>query len=515
LAQSTDQQKVATGFLRNSMNTPEGGILPEEYRSLYNIDKVDTVSTAFLGLTVKCAQCHDHKFDPISQKDFYSMYAFFNTSSEGGMGSKKGNSKPYVEVNSLLTPKAEMIKAYQQRIVELENKKKFVRQQKSYLDFPVKFGIKTIDKEISTLKKQIKRGKTSVMVMDYKKRKTHVFIRGQYTNLGEEVEPGALQQIFPFDEKYPKNRLGLAQWMLAHDNPLTARVAVNRYWQLIFGTGLVKTAEDFGSQGEFPSHRKLLDYLAVEFRDNKWNIRDLIKKMVMSATYQQSSKEKAQFAEKDPYNRLHYRAPVFRLAAEFVRDNALAAAGLLNRHIGGPSVYSAQPGGLWSQVSHFGNKAAFTAQTFIESEASALYRRSMYTVVKRTAGHPAMAAFDAPSRETCTTRRQQTNTPLQSLVMMNDPQFLNAARALALRMTAHTGDLQGRLKNGFLLVTGRQPQARELAVLTNAYEEQLRHYQSRPEDTKSLLTREGSASDAAMVMTASTLLNLSESITRN
>jgi hypothetical protein len=515
LSEEEIQRVVATGFLRNGMNTHEGGTLPEEYITFYHNDKVDTVSTAFLGMTTKCAQCHDHKFDPISQKDFYSMYAFFNNSSESGMGAGRGgNSKPFIRVNSLLTPKDEMLKNYKERISELKELQAEIKKQENYLGFKSIKGVKNIDKEIHVLDEQIKSGKTSVMVMDWRAKKTHIRIRGQYDQLGEEVSPAALGQILAFDEQYPKNRLGLAQWILAEDNPLTARVAVNRYWQMIFGTGLVKTSEDFGSQGEYPSHLELLDVLALDFRKNDWDIRHLIKKIVMSATYQQSSKYNAKAAKFDPYNRLHHRAPSFRLSAELVRDNALEISGLLNHKVGGPSVHPVQPLGLWAQISHFGHGGGggFSSQAYYEGKT---LRRSMYTAIKRTAGHPAMAAFDAPNREVCTVRRQQTNTPLQSLVMLNDPQFMQVATFLAKRMKAKSEEVEEQLIYGFELATGRLASRAEIDLIKQNYEKQLKFYTENKEHLEKMIEAGNDADIGALIVSASMMINLSESMTRN
>lgn len=515
LSEEEIQRVVATGFLRNGMNTHEGGTLPEEYITFYHNDKVDTVSTAFLGMTTKCAQCHDHKFDPISQKDFYSMYAFFNNSSESGMGAGRGgNSKPFIRVNSLLTPKDEMLKNYKERISELKELQAEIKKQENYLGFKSIKGVKNIDKEIHVLDEQIKSGKTSVMVMDWRAKKTHIRIRGQYDQLGEEVSPAALGQILAFDDKYPSNRLGLAQWILDKENPLTARVAVNRYWQMIFGMGLVKTSEDFGSQGEYPSHLELLDVLALDFRDNNWDIRRLIKKIVMSATYQQISKYNAKAAKVDPYNRLHHRAPSFRLSAELVRDNALQISGLMNQKVGGPSVHPVQPTGLWAQVSHFGHGGGggFSSQAYYEGKS---LRRSMYTAIKRTAGHPAMAAFDAPNREVCTVRRQQTNTPLQSLVMLNDPQFMGTARSLAKRMKLKTPVVDEQLAYGFTLSTGRPPSAQETALLLQNYKQQLKFYTEHKEELAKLKSTQGNPEHGALIISASMMINLSETMTRN
>ena len=519
----TDEEKsevqkiVATGFLRNSMNTHEGGTIAEEYRVQYNVDKVDTMSTAFLGLTVKCSQCHDHKYDPVSQEDFFKLYAFFNNSSEGGKGATNGNTKPLIEVNSILTGKEAMIASYKQRIEDLKNLRKKLNDKEDYLGFPGKIAHKSIDEEIRVLEKQILSGKTSVMVMDEKSnRETFILDRGQYNKPTKKVTPGVPEAILKFPEDAPQNRLGLARWLLDDKNPLTARVAVNRFWQIIFGNGIVRTSEDFGNQGEVPSHPELLDYLAVDFRENGWNVRRLIKQIVMSSTYRQSSVNNQNYAVKDPYNRLMWKAPSFRLPAEFVRDNALAIAGILNREVGGPSVYPVQPKGLWAQVSHFGYPNPFTAQAYFESSNKGQVRRSMYTVIKRTAVNPTMATFDAPVRETCTARRLSTNTPLQSLVLMNDPQFVNASKFLSLRMKNVKGNLSHKLTFGFQLATARHPGKKELSILLQAFDEQKKFYEKNPDSVRQLVgVTDAAPEDAAMVIVASTILNLSETVTRN
>ena len=514
---ATDQQKVATGFLRNSMNTHEGGTIAEEYRVQYNVDKVDTMSTAFLGLTVKCSQCHDHKYDPISQKNFYEIFAFFNNSSEGGKGAKNGNTKPLIEVNSVLTSKEEMIVAYQTRVFELEKQKAAIDSKNDYRGYKGANMIKSINEEIRVIQEQIKKGKTSVMIMDEKgKRETFILDRGQYSKPTTKVMPGVPESLLPFPADAPTNRLGLVQWLLDEKNPLTARVAVNRFWQLIFGTGLVKSAEDFGNQGDVPSHPKLLDNLAIDFRENGWDVRRLLKQIVMSSTYRQSSKNNASYTVKDPYNRLLWRSPTYRLSAEFVRDNALSIAGILNYKIGGPSVYPPQPEGLWAQVSHYGHPTQFTAQAYYLSAPQNHVRRSMYTVIKRTAVNPTMATFDAPTRETCTARRLATNTPLQSLALLNDPQFVSAARFFGQRIKKHSSDLNGQLIYGFRLATGRKPSGKELAILIESYVQQKEYYSKNPTEVSKLLNSDkAGVDDAALTLIASTILNLSETLTRN
>jgi hypothetical protein len=511
LPNATDHQKSATGFLRNSMNTHEGGTIAEEYRVQYTVDKLDTVATTFMGLTVKCAQCHDHKFDPISQKHFYELFAYFNNSSEGGKGAANGNSKPFIHLNSELTPADKMKGFHQDRIAELNSFKNLIKDQKERYGYKIGVTIKSIDKEISIINKQLKSGKTSAMIMDSNsKRKTFILDRGQYNKPTTEVSVGVLEGLLAMPAEYPKNRLGLAKWLTHPDHPLTARVAANRIWQLIFNRGLVETSEDFGSQGSVPTHPKLLDFLAVQLQEDNWNIRKLVKFIVMSATYQQSSVVKEQYLEVDPQNKLYTYAPSFRLPAELIRDNALAISGLLNKEIGGPSVYPPQPGGLWSQVSHFGYPGSFTAQTFFPSLGENRYRRSMYTAIKRTALNPSMAGFDAPSRETCSTRRLTTNTPIQALVTLNDPQFVEAAEAFSKKMAATSKDLNGQIIFAFKQALARSPKKDELNTLKKAFHEQLAFYQKNKD-----LCFKNTPQQAALNAIASIILNLSETLTRN
>ena len=438
LPNATDAQKIATGFLRNGMNTHEGGTIAEEYRVAYIVDKIDTVGTALMGLTLKCAQCHDHKYDSISQEEYYRFFAFFNTSSEGGKGAANGNTAPKIATHSPLRDPQAMKQDLSERLATLDRLRKEGK------------GVfaKTVDVERAVLEKQIKSGKTSVMVMDHKagRRPTHVLIRGQYDKKGKRVEPGVPSILPPLKAQNADQptRLDLARWLVRSDHPLAARVAVNRYWQMVFGTGLVPTPEDFGTQGTPPSHPKLLDWLAADFQKNGWDVRRLLKQIVLSETYRRRSEVTETMRSADPTNRFLARSPRYRLAAELIRDNALAIGGLLDRTIGGPSVYPDQPEGLWRQVSHYGYPKPFTAQIYLPGGPKARHRRSMYTVWKRTAPPPDLAIFDAPTRETCSVRRQSTNTPLQALVTLNDPQFLEAGRALAQRLiqSCH-GDASG------------------------------------------------------------------------
>ena len=296
---------------------------------------------------------------------------------------------------------------------------------------------------------------------------------------------------------------------------------MNRYWQMIFGTGIVKTSEDFGSQGEYPSHPELLDRLAKDFISSGWDLRKMIKRIVMSDTYKQKSNLTKKAKEKDPYNRLLSRSPRFRIDAEFVRDSALFASGLLNREIGGPSVYPYQPNDLWADVSHYGYPAGFTSQKYLPGSGSANHRRSMYTVWKRTSPPPSMIIFDAPNRETCTVRRLQTNTPMQALVLQNDPQYLEAAVSLGKIMSLKPTPQEG-IEEGFIKTLGRKPKQKELTILMSSLTHYLSIYESRQKDAISLLkagqsiekSSMAAKNNAAWTLVASTLLNMDEFVTR-
>jgi hypothetical protein len=326
------------------------------------------------------------------------------------------------------------------------------------------------------------------------RRPAHVLNRGNYDEPLDEVSPDVPAVLPPLPEDAPRNRLGLARWLVAPDHPLTARVTVNRYWQQHFGTGLVSTAEDFGGQGDWPSHPGLLDWLASEFIDSGWDVKHMHRLMVTSATYRQSSRMTPQKLERDPENRLMSRGPRFRLDAETIRDQALAAGGLLVNRIGGPSVRPYQPVGLWKAVAYTDSNT----NTFEQDAGDALYRRSLYTFWKRTSPPPSMASFDAPTRETCVVRRPRTNTPLQSLVLLNDPQFVEAARGMAQRVMNDAREPAARATMGFRLVTARHPDERELAVLVDAYEQQRDRYRDDAEAAQLLIDVGDSAPDPAL-----------------
>ncbi|MEO1530420.1 MAG: DUF1553 domain-containing protein, partial [Planctomycetota bacterium] len=366
---------------------------------------------------------------------------------------------------------------------------------------------------------ELKKPLTTVMVMGNqgKPRDTFILDRGAYDSpTDKKVEPGTMSVLPPMGDDLPRDRLGLAKWLFQDDHPLTARVAVNRYWQLFFGTGLVATPQDFGAQGDFPSHPELLDWLAVDFRENGWNVKRLVKQIVMSSTYRQRSASDRSEFEQDPDNRLLARGPRFRLQGEFIRDNALFVSGLLVDRLGGPGVKPYQPPGLWKEVSLGGNPR------FVQDKGDKLYRRSLYTYWKRSAPPPSMQIFDAPTREKCTVIRARTNTPLQALVTLNDVQFVEAARHFAQRLLAKSASDQSRLEEGFRIVTARRPTDSETEILNRILDDATKRYESDIEAAKKLLDVGDSERDmslspathAAWTIVASSLLNLDETLTR-
>lgn len=773
LPNPTRDQKIATGFNRNHPINFEGGAIPDEYHAAYIFDRIDTTSTVFMGLTMRCCQCHDHKYDPLTQKDFYRFYAFFNNVPEAGLDGYKGNAVPFMRI-----PSAEQetkVKTLEARITQLDDAAKqrvklassnmptweagaenaepqaaveglaahyalgeggahslldgpdgkivgnaaradgrngsaLQFDGSSYVDlgsslafdrtdqvsyggwvYPtsndagavlsrmddadqnrgwdlylqggrafvhlinqwdknairvdtknamalnqwhhvlvtydgsskaqgvhvyvdgkaqelnvthnaltgtirtekaariggrtpgalfkgriqdVRFyhrelssadveelyrwdGVRTIlttDRAKRTPAQQTelegyflsrfdepyrkltadlevaRKEKTAVeaaipntMVMQEmdKPRDTFMLLRGEYDKKGDKVTAGVPAVLPAIPAGLPANRLGLAKWLVDPSHPLTARVAVNRYWQLYFGEGLVRTSENFGLQGERPTDPELLDWLATEFIRTGWDVKGMQRLIVTSATYRQSSAVAPAMEQRDPENRLLARGPRFRMPAEMIRDQALAVSGLLVPKIGGPSVRPYQPAGLWEEIAFGGN---FTAQKYVQDHGDALYRRSMYTFWKRTCPPPALQAFDAPEREFCMVRRSVTNTPLQALVLMNDPTYVEASRKLAERIrTEIAATPPDRVRYAYRLVLGRPATGDEVRVLTSVYEAQLAKFQKDEAGAKKLLSvgesprneRIDQAELAAWTNVCNVILNLDEVITKN
>jgi hypothetical protein len=584
LPNPTLDQRIASGFNRNHMINFEGGAIPEEYHTAYIVDRVNTTSTVWLGLTVACAQCHDHKYDPISQKEYYQLYAFFNNVPEKGLDGATGNAAPLLKTPTPLQQKklkelAAAMKQIEQQLagplpeVEAEQSQweKAVRDHqldqfqlpgkdakgpqaakklppsiigilalpaiyrttfqqaelRAYFRGNFSTTIKTFQDRLGRLQKEKvdwEKQVPTTMVMEEmpKPRDTFMLVRGQYDKHGEKVPPGVPVSLSSLPRGAPPTRLGLAQWLVDPNHPLTARVAVNRYWQIFFGTGLVKTAEDFGSQGELPSHPELLDWMATEFVHRGWNIKAMLRLMVTSATYRQSSVVTPALFARDPENRLLARGPRLRLQAEFIRDQALAISGALDGRIGGKSVSPYQPPGLWEELASRQDGAKWTAQTYVQSKGRDLYRRTMYTFWKRTSPPPTLVTFDAPDRETCTVRRSRTNTPLQALVLMNDPTYVEASRQLAQRLMIEAGSPEERIVLAFRLATARQPSAGEMKVLRRLFDDQWAVFRKDGQAAIKLLAVGESrlnekldvAELAAWTTVASVILNLDETVTK-
>ncbi len=776
LPNATTEQKIASGFNRNHMINFEGGAIPEEYQVEYVVDRVEATSTTWMGLTLGCARCHDHKYDPISQRDFYRFFAFFNNVSEKGLDGRNGNAEPFLQLPSPAQAAEKerlnsAIAALEKRLPESSVAAKQQAWEASRLQtlppapsdgleanyafdanladnsghylygrvlkgdltygagavdrgadfdgetevalgragsfnsaraFTVAFWLKVNSKpgmtvlqqrnglnvslddfELSGIQQRVPKlyvrlggmevrtadrlpwpemmnhiaiaydgsGKASgitiavnalpvrldvvkenvlkeasapsakpglleignaslgapykgriddlrlynrvlssaevahlatleplrailaiqpekrskeqkAWIRDYyltnaasaedksawadlkekriefkkldaaipttmvmseltdKPRDTFILARGDYRNQTVKVTPGVPGILPPLPKDAPLNRLTLAKWIVDPANPLTARVAVNRYWQMHFGMGLVKTAENFGSQGDPPSNPELLDWLATQFVQGGWNVKAMQRLIVTSAAYRQSSRVTPELLEKDPENRLLARGPRFRLSAEMIRDGDLYMGGLLKEKLGGPGVHPYQPKGLWEEIA-FGD--GFSSQSYVQDHGDALWRRSIYTFWKRTSPPPEMITFDAPDREKCMARRTITNTPLQALALLNDPAFVEAGRALAARMIEDGGSSSdARLRWAFRLATARDPEPRELAVLRDSLRAEQAQFKRDPARAQELISVGESAAPAkiakpelaAYAVVASMILNLDETVTR-
>ena len=483
LPNATKEQILATAFLRNHKYTEEGGVIPEEYRVEYLVDKTKTYGRGILGITVECAQCHDHKYDPFSQKDYYSLLAFFNNTYEKGLEGLVGS--PPAK-----TP-----------ILYISN-----NDRKDILSFM---------QEKDTLTQMV-----SVMGERDTLRKTYMLSRGRYDAPGAEVVPNALPSIMAYDTtKYPRNRLGLAAWTVSKGNPLTARVFVNQIWQEFFGRGIVKSAGDFGMQGDLPSNPQLLDWLAVDFMEHDWDIKRLVKEILMSATYRQSAVISPEKLSKDPENIYLSRGPRNRLKAEFIRDLVLSSSGLLVKTIGGPSMKPYQPEGLWENATSGRGVLA----TYKQDHNDSLYRRGLYTFIKLTVPPPSMVMFDASNRDQCEVRRLKTSTPLQALIMMNDPTVLEASRVLSERLNVEQGSEKDKITKAFRLIVCRKPSVDEMKLLSGYYDEQLQDFQQKKLDAQKTIEvgeypyqKDADVNKvAALMKTISILYNMEETITKS
>lgn len=474
LPNATAEQKTATGFHRNTQINEEGGIDKEQFRIESVVDRVNTTGSTFLGLTLGCAQCHDHKFDPISQKEYFQLFAFLNNQDEPNF--------------SLGTP---------EEIEKLEQNRALIKQLEDQIREQEKDAAR-FEKELKEAKEALAKARrsapkittTMVMAERAEPRESYVHIKGDFTRKGEIVGPGILSALHPLKAASGKtNRLDLARWLVDRENPLAARVLVNRIWHKYFGRGLVETDNDFGSQGTLPAHPELLDWLAVELMDNGWSQKHIHRLILNSATYRQSSHARPDLKEVDPNNYLLARQNRLRLDAEIVRDVGLRVSGLLVPKVGGPSVFPPQPDG----VMNLGQ----SRREWKESEGADRYRRGMYTYFWRATPHPSLTVFDAPDAFSACTRRPRSNTPLQSLTTLNDRAFYEFAEALGKRVTAETSDERERLKRAFEHCVSRAPTGGELARL---------------EKLAAACANEGEETKWTTIARA--LLNLDETITR-
>jgi hypothetical protein len=575
LPDATVDQRIASGFNRNHLLNGEGGAIPEEQRFNNLFDRVDTTSTTWLGLTMACAQCHDHKYDPMTRTDYYGLLDAFNRVPETGMPTRfsarirldppilelptpentrrqseleaamkaeEASAKPVLEAlfdawkSGLFAdgkpadgeelPRALpplLLKPEADRTVE--EQATIDRELRRFFDGKVK---RTLIRNLPQVAKydaakqafeeytgdQIPR----VMVMsDDKPRDTKILDRGDYLSpVGNPLVFLPPAFLPPLPEAFPRNRLGLAKWLFLPEHPLTARVQVNRMWQQFFGTGIVKTTEDMGVQSEYPRHMDLLDWLAVEFRERGWSRKQMHRLLVTSATYRQASRVTADHLAKDPENRLHARASRFRMPAMVLRDVALAAAGLIDLRIGGQPVYPYQPDQIWEAL-------AITKErdfTYPESHGADLYRRSLYTFWRRTVSPANM--FDTANRQTCTVRASRTSTPLHALTTLNDPTWVEAARVLAERSMQAAAEVDGRLTHAFRRILGRRPTASDLDALKRMHGRQQAIYGTDIDAAKRLLAVGESPRDksldpaghAALTSVCLAIFNLDESLTR-
>jgi hypothetical protein len=483
MPEPTKEMLLATGFNRNHKITQEGGVIDEEYRLEYVTDRTNTFGKAFLAMTFECAHCHDHKYDPIPQKYYYGTFAFFNQVKEKGLVGD-------IQLASLADPPNMKISSE-----DVANVLRFINK-----------------KDTAAVPVMIMQNKDTV-------RPTYILKRGVYDQPGEEVSFATPPKIFPFDTtKLEKNRLGLAKWLFDKKHPLTARVYVNRIWQEFFGRGIVKTSGDFGMQGEMPSHPELLDWLALDFMNNGWNIKRLVKQIIMSATYRQSSVVTKQKNSIDPDNIYLSHSRRTRFSAEIIKDELMASSGLLNNEIGGPSVKPYQPKGIWeSSTSGRGQLAKY-----VQDHDEKLYRRGMYTFIKRTAPPPSMLTFDGSSRDQCEVKRVNTNTPLQALVLLNDPQVLEAARVLAEKLMIEKTTEQEKVEKAFRLILCRKATEKERDILFAYFESEKKKFQLAQGKAESFLKagefRHENISDkaaaAALMLVIDTMYNLEEAITK-
>ncbi len=547
LPEVTENQLIATAFHRNTMTNTEGGTDDEEFRTAAVIDRVNTTWEVWQGTSFACVQCHGHPYDPFVHEEYYEFFAFFNSTADRDLDSEFPTLPSFEEelaaegealIHEIARLEEAMIAqvrsdslARQRRIWEttldqpevigqvqlmLQNEVKRVvatletergDAQRWTLDYvyaglsddPVIVRLREEKAEKERALRALNPIHTPIMQELPFQRRTHVLERGSFLLKGEVVHPDTPDVLPAMPEDTPRNRLGMAEWLVSGENPLTARVMVNRFWEQLFGIGLVESLEDFGTQGLERSHPELLDYLATSFvEDHDWSVKSLLRMIVLSATYRQSSHVTDELLRRDPRNRYLARGPRFRLSAEQIRDQALQVSGLLSSRMYGPSVMPPQPEGLW--------KNPYDSRQWQTSEGDDRYRRAIYTYWRRTVPYPSMATFDSPSREFCVSRRIRTNTPLQALVSLNDPVFIEAAQALAERMQK----AEDPITAGYTYAMGTSPNREALDVLTALYTDAFTHYTEGTEDAARLIGDHESAELAAFTIVANAILNLDQ-----
>jgi len=556
---ATQETRVASAFNRLLLTTEEGGAQAKDYEQRMLTDRVRAIGNAWMGQTTGCAQCHDHKFDPITMRDFYTLGAFFADIKEPILGrredgmlvttpenekklaeldaklaeAKKALAKVQPEINkaqkeweaAFVAHKGHQEKAAKDVVAVLKVKNPNAKQRKLVDDYFAKISpLYKAERDAVTKAEAARKAfydplpKCIVSVSDKTKRTVRILPRGDWMNESGEVVKAALPSYLPKPkiEGRDLTRLDLAQWLVSKENPLTARNVMNRLWKQFFGTGLSKVLDDLGAQGEPPVNPALLDWLACEFMDSGWDMQHMIRLIVTSHTYQQVSTSTKELTAADPYNRECARQSAFRLDAELVRDNALAISGLLVPKIGGPSVKPYQPAKYWENLN-------FPTREWQNDSGESLYRRGMYTWWQRSFTHPAMLAFDAPSREECTAERNRSNIPQQALVLLNDPSYVEAARAFAARILQSDGDAPKRITWAFQQALQRTPSADEMKTLSALFTKHLTDYQKDTVAADTLL-QTGVAPVAATLNkpelaawthVARVLLNLHETITRS
>jgi hypothetical protein len=557
LPHSTREQKIASGYNRLLLTTEEGGAQPKEYTAKYAADRVRNFSSVWLSATLGCIECHDHKFDPYRTREFYRLEAFFADVKEIAVGRQEQTPMPTADQaaklarldqelapmqKTLATSTSELERAqaaWEQgfrggaakglppniaAIVAVDPAKRTPQQKLTLaahyrgiaplLD-PVRRQLADVQRRKEALVRAIP---TTLITTAIPPRVVRVLPRGNWLDdTGEMVSPGVPASLPPIPVKDRRaTRLDLARWLLAPDHPMTARVFVNRLWKLVFGQGIVRSLEDFGSQGTAPTHPELLDWLAVEFRESGWDVKHMMKLLVMSRTYRQTSHADETLRHRDPYNHWLARQGRFRLDAELARDNVLAVSGLLSPKIGGRSVKPYQPAGYWDWLN-------FPRRTWEKDTGPNQYRRGLYTYVQRTFPHPSLLAFDAPSREECTVERPRSNTPQQALIVLNDPTYVEAARTLAERLVRSSSDGEARVQLAFRQVLCRKARPAETGLLTALAQKHLAEYRADPKAAAALLTvgdrpapgDVDAAELAAWTSVARVVLNLHETITRN